>query len=72
MEWHTRELFKTHGGAAQSDYKFHGANDNMPAMATMGHILGGEALNDAGAIAHGRWMLHQFRRLFSRAAWASE
>lgn len=72
MQWHAEQVFKTHFGAQQSDYKFHGANDNMPMMATMGHILGGEALNNPAAIAHGKWMLHQFRRLLSRSAWASE
>ncbi len=72
MQWHTEQVFKTCLGAQQSDYKFHGANDNMPMMATMGNILGGEALGSQDAIAHGRWMLHQFRRLLSRSAWASE
>ena len=72
MEWHTRLVFRTVGGSRQSDFKFHGANDNMPMLATVGHILGGEALNDRAAIDHGVWMLNQFRRLLSRSAWASE
>ncbi|NNM89185.1 MAG: hypothetical protein HKL95_11795 [Phycisphaerae bacterium] len=72
MEWHTRLVFRTVHGSRQSDFKFHGANDNMPMLATVGHILGGEALNDRAAIDHGVWMLNQFRRLLSRSAWASE
>ena len=72
MEWHTRLVFRTVRGSRQSDFKFHGANDNMPMLATVGHILGGEALNDRDAIEHGVWMLNQFRRLLSRSAWASE
>lgn len=72
MQWHTEQVFKIHRGAQQSDYKFHGANDNMPMMATMGNILGGEALDNTAAITHGAWMLNQYRRLLSRSAWASE
>ena len=34
--WHTEQVFKTYRGAAQPDFKFHGANDNMPMMATGG------------------------------------
>jgi hypothetical protein len=72
MTWHTRQVFKTYRGAGQPDFKFHGANDNMPMMATKGLILGGEALGNRAAVAHGVWNLNQFRRLLSRSAWASE
>lgn len=72
MVWHTEQVFKTYKGAAQPDYKFHGANDNMPMLASKGLILGGEALGNQAAIAHGVWNLNQFRRLLSRSAWASE
>lgn len=72
MVWHTRQVFRTFQGAAQPDFKFHGANDNMPMMATKGLILGGEALGNSDAVAHGVWNLNQFRRLLSRSAWASE
>lgn len=72
MTWHTEQVFKTFKGAAQPDFKFHGANDNMPMMATKGLILGGEKLRNQAAYDHGVWHLHQFRRLLSRAAWASE
>jgi hypothetical protein len=70
--WHTEQVFKTFRGAAQPDFKFHGANDNMPMMATCGLILGGETLGNEQAIRHGVWNLNQFRRLLSRSAWASE
>lgn len=72
MQWHARQVFKTFRGAAQPDYKFHGANDNMPMMATCGLILGGEIMGNAQAVLHGYWNLNQLRRLLSRAAWASE
>lgn len=72
MEWHAREVFKTYGGAAQSDYRFHGANDNMPMMATRGLILGGAILRDRAAWDYGVWNLNEFRRLLCRSAWASE
>ncbi len=70
--WHTEQVFKTYRGAAQPDFKFHGANDNMPMMATCGLILGGEVLDNRQAVKHGVWNLNQLRRLLSRAAWASE
>jgi hypothetical protein len=70
--WHTEQVFKTYRGAAQPDFKFHGANDNYPMMASAGLILGGEALGNQQAVTHGVWNLNQFRRLLSRAAWASE
>jgi hypothetical protein len=72
MVWHTEQVFKTYKGAGQPDFRFHGANDNMPMLATKGLILGGEALGNPDAIAHGVWNLNQFRRLLSRSAWASE
>lgn len=70
--WHTEQVCQTYKGAAQPDFKFHGANDNMPMMATCGLILGGEALGNEQAVRHGVWNLNQFRRLLSRAAWAGE
>jgi hypothetical protein len=70
--WHTEQVFKMFRGAAQPDFKFHGANDNMPMMATCGLILGGETLGNEQAVRHGVWNLNQFRRLLSRSAWASE
>jgi hypothetical protein len=70
--WHTEQVFKTYRGAAQPDFKFHGANDNMPMMAASALILGGETLGNMSAVEHGTWHLNQFRRQLSRAAWASE
>ncbi|HEY3416612.1 MAG TPA: hypothetical protein VGM23_06990, partial [Armatimonadota bacterium] len=72
MAWHCEQVFKTFKGSGQADFKFHGANDNMPMMASKGLILGGEALGHAAAVRQGHWNLQQFRRLLSRAAWASE
>ena len=72
MEWQTRQVFKTFEGSAQADFRFRGANDNMPMMATKGLILGGEKLKNEWAYRHGVWNLNEFRRLLCRAGWASE
>jgi hypothetical protein len=72
LEYHTRLVFEHRPGSAQIDFSFHGANDNMPAMSTVGLVLGGEALGDEQAVAHGLWKLRRFRRMLSRNAWASE
>lgn len=70
--WHTEQVFKTYAGAGQPDVKFHGCNDNMPMMAAKGLILGGQSLHHERAYNQGIWNLHEFRRLLSRSAWASE
>lgn len=72
LEYHTRLVFEQRPGSAQIDFSFHGANDNMPAMSTVGLILGGEALGNSQALAHGIWKLKRFRRTLSRNAWSSE
>ncbi len=72
MEWHARETCKMIRGSRQPDYKFHGANDNMPMMGTCGMICAGEALNIPEALDHGIWNLQEVRRLLSRSAWMSE
>lgn len=72
MEWHARETCKTVKGSRQPDFKFHGANDNMPMMGTCGMIFAGETLDIPEAIDHGLWNLQEVRRLLSRAAWMSE
>lgn len=72
MTWHALEACKTFKGSAQCDFKFHGANDNMPMMATCGLISAGEALGIPQAIEQGLWNLNQARRLLSRSAWMSE
>ena len=69
---HAKMLFRTFNGGAQSDYTFHGSNDNMPMMASMGLILGGEMLGNADAVRHGYWNLKEFRRILARNGWASE
>ena len=72
MEWHARETCKMVRGSRQPDYKFHGANDNMPMMGTFGMIFAGETLGIPEAIDHGLWNLQEVRRLLSRSAWMSE
>ena len=72
LEYHTRLVFEHRPGSAQIDFSFHGANDNMPAMSTVGLVLGGEALDDGAALDHGVWKLRRFRRMLSRNAWCSE
>lgn len=72
LEYHTNLVFEQRPGSAQIDFSFHGANDNMPAMSTVGLILGGEALGNQQAIAHGIWKLKRFQRILSRNAWCSE
>ncbi|MEO7934198.1 MAG: hypothetical protein ABIT76_13675 [Chthoniobacterales bacterium] len=59
-------------GNRQADYQFHGFNDNMPAKASLGMILGGEYFGDAGAVEHGLWNLHQLGDLLSRRGLMSE
>ncbi|MEI8196347.1 MAG: hypothetical protein WCI73_10595 [Phycisphaerae bacterium] len=72
MTWQAQQTFKTTHGSTQPDFKYHGANDNMPTMATAGMIMAGEALGNQAAVQQGVWNLNQFRRLLSRSAWASE
>lgn len=72
MSWHARETCKTFRGSGQPDYKFHGANDNMPMMATYGMVFAGEVLDLPEAVDHGLWNLEEVRRLLSRSAWMSE
>lgn len=72
MEWHAHETCKLVRGSRQPDYKFHGANDNMPMMGTCGMICAGEVLGIPEAIDHGLWNLQEVRRLLSRGAWMSE
>lgn len=40
-------------GNRQPDFQFQGYNDNMPAKATMGLVLGGELLNEPDAAQYG-------------------
>jgi hypothetical protein len=59
-------------GDRQSDYQFHGYNDNMPSKATAGLILGGEYFNDCAAVQHGLWNLRQLRDMLTRRGLISE
>jgi len=59
-------------GNRQPDYQFHGYNDNMPAKATMGIILGGEMLGDHDAVEHGLWNLRSLRNMLFRRGINSE
>ncbi len=72
LEYHTRLVFEHRPGSAQIDFSFHGANDNMPAMSTVGLILGGEVLDYPPAIEHGIWKLKRFRRMLARNGWCAE
>jgi len=60
------------GGDRAPDYQFHGYNDNMPAKAAMGLILGGEMLGDAGAVSHGLANLRDLRAMLIRRGINSE
>ena len=72
LEGWAREALGGYPGDRQSDYQFHGANDNMPAKATMGLILGGEYFDDPAAVEHGLWNLRQLRDLLTRRGLLSE
>jgi hypothetical protein len=72
MRVHVEKGPKTFKGSGQPDTKFHGANDNMPMMATQGMIFSGEILGDADAVRQGLWYLNQLRLFLSRNAWISE
>ena len=72
IEGWARDALGDYPGDRQSDYQFHGANDNMPAKATMGLILGGEYFGDAAAVEQGLWNLRQLRDLLTRRGLLSE
>ncbi|HEY3418794.1 MAG TPA: hypothetical protein VGM23_18115 [Armatimonadota bacterium] len=59
-------------GSGQPDYFFHGANDNMPAHATMGLIIAGQLLEDQQAIGDGVYRLHMFAEMLSRRGLCGE
>jgi len=70
-QWATTGL-ADYRGNRQADYQFHGFNDNMPAKATLGLILGGERFNHPQALEHGLWNLRQLRDLLTRRGLFSE
>lgn len=72
MRHHVEKGPLTFRGSGQPDTKYHGANDNMPTMATQGLIFSGEILGDKNAIKQGLWYLNKLRLLLSRTAWISE
>ncbi len=72
MERWGRVALRDYNGDRQSDYQFHGYNDNMPSKATLGLILGGEYFDDQAAVEHGLWNLRQLRDLLSRRGTLSE
>ena len=72
MEFHARNACRTFCGSRQPDYKFQGANDNMPMMGTYGLYFAGEALGIPEAIDYACWNLQEVRRILSRSAWMSE
>lgn len=72
LEGWARDVLSDYPGDRQADYQFHGANDNMPAKATLGMILGGEYFGDDEAVAHGLWNLRQLRDLLTRRGLLSE
>jgi hypothetical protein len=72
LEGWARDVLNDYPGDRQADYQFHGANDNMPAKATLGMILGGEYFGDDEAVAHGLWNLRQLRDLLTRRGLLSE
>ncbi|WNQ10673.1 hypothetical protein MJA45_24125 [Paenibacillus aurantius] len=72
LERLVREGFSFKPGNRQPDYQFHGYNDNMPAKATMGLILGGELLGCQEAVEYGLWNLRQFKASLVRNGINSE
>jgi hypothetical protein len=72
LESWARVGLRDYRGNRQSDLQFHGFNDNMPAKATLGLILGGEYFGDTDAVEHGLWNLRQLRDLLTRRGLISE
>ena len=72
LEGWARQALQEKAGSRQAALQFHGYNDNMPAKATLGMILGGEYFGDAPAVAQGLWNLHQLRLLLARRGVISE
>ncbi|MDR1281195.1 MAG: hypothetical protein LBK99_10285, partial [Opitutaceae bacterium] len=72
LETWARPTITDNPGGARADLQFHGYNDNMPAKATLGLILGGEFFGDRRALEHGLWNLHQLRLMLARRGVISE
>ncbi|RKP51401.1 hypothetical protein D7Z26_16535 [Cohnella endophytica] len=72
LEELVRDGFSFKPGNRQPDFQFHGYNDNMPAKATAGLILGGELLGNRDAVEYGIWNLKQLRAMLVRNGINSE
>jgi hypothetical protein len=72
IEQWARVALSDYPGNRQADLQFHGYNDNMPAKAAMGMILGGEYFGDQAAVEHGLWSLRQLRDMLVRRGMVSE
>ncbi|MBC2602770.1 hypothetical protein [Puniceicoccus vermicola] len=72
LEHWARAALRDYQGDRQADLQFHGFNDNMPAKATLGLVLGGEYFNDDDALEHGIWNLHQLADILTRRGLISE
>lgn len=70
-DW-SRAALGDYPGDRQVDYQFHGFNDNMPAKATLGLVLGGEYFGDTAAVEHGVWLLQQLAAQLTRRGLISE
>ncbi|MDR1145634.1 MAG: hypothetical protein LBK71_05805, partial [Verrucomicrobiales bacterium] len=67
-----RDGFEFYPGNRRPDFQFHGYNDNMPAEASMGLILGGQFLGCREAVEYGRWNLLRLRDILRRRGTISE
>lgn len=72
LEAWAEDGFSFKPGNREPAYMFHGYNDNMPAKAAMGLILGGELLDRPEAVEHGLHSLRQLRALLTRCGTVSE
>jgi hypothetical protein len=75
-EEHLSRFAKVDGGrqpcSGANDYMFHGANDNMPAMATRTLVFAGELLGRKDLLDHGLFLLETLCANFQRRGLLSE
>ena len=75
-EEHLARFAKVDGGrkpcSGANDYMFHGANDNMPAMATRTLVFAGELLGRQDLLDHGLFLLETLCANFQRRGLLSE
>jgi len=72
LERIARRNAQRYAGSAQADYLPRGYNDNMPAGAACGLILGGEAVGDPQAVDDGAYRLELFAEQLSRCGLIAE